>query len=485
MSIILTAVMIIGTLTAYALYRNLLGNFRGGEDLDAALGGNRPVNQTGALNILLVGSDSRAGDNKKYGQHMLNDGERTDTIMMLHVSPDRDKVMLVSFPRDSMVNVPQCKNQRTGALSPARFDMINSAFNLNNGGIVCTVKTVETLTQIHIDHYIKVDFTGFKNIVDALDGIQICLPQAVNDRESKLNLPAGRQVVKGEQALAYVRLRHSIGDGSDIGRIKRQQVFMAQVLKKALNTGLLKDPGKLLGVTKAIAQSVEMDKDLASNVEAIIQIAQSAGKLTASGFTGVTVPWQTYKPNPGRVIWKQPDADNFFTGIRNDTQVTATASPSPSVAASRSAPTVTDPAQVKVQVLNGTNTTGKAKEVAEELAALGFKVVTIGDARNADGTDRPKTLIQYKGDGWDQSKLIAAKLQGTVAPGTGKVKAGSVTPFTPSTPVPSPSTAAGQGGPVGPTIQVVVGADWQGVKTVLAAPDTASTVNGSADACKA
>ena len=462
-SIALTAVLVLATLTTYKVYRSTVGLIDREKSTDE-LDKNRPVNQTGALNVLLVGSDSRAGANRKYGKYMVNDSERTDTIMLLHVSPNRDAATLISFPRDSMVMIPACRNVRTGQIIPAHLGMINSAFS--EGGMICTRRTIETLTGIRIDHFVKVDFTGFKNIINALGGIEICLPQPVNDRKSKLNLPAGRQVVKGEQALAYVRLRN-IGDGSDISRIKRQQIFMAQVVKKATSSAMLTDVNKLTRLVTAVARSVTTDDAL--NTETLLQIAQSASKLSAKGFKATIVPWEPYPPDKNRVQWKQPDAENLFRAIRSDTEVTP--SPSPSASASASKPTVTKPSQVKVQVFNGTNINGKAREVAEELSAQGFKVVGIGDARRPDGTDQPKTMIRYQGKGWDHAKVLAGKLLNQVTPETGRLATGPVTPFTPSSPSPEvPKSRA-----AGPVIQLIIGSDWKGVRIPLKLGDNAVT----------
>ncbi|ETK33491.1 LCP family protein [Microbispora sp. ATCC PTA-5024] len=465
--VVMTCVLVIGTLTAYKFYRDTIGLFnrtRSTDDLDK----NRPVNATGAINVLLVGSDSRAGANKKYGQHLVNDGERTDTIMLLHVSPNRDGATLLSFPRDSMVMIPSCRNAQNVTVAP-HLGMINSAFS--DGGMICTRRTIENLTNIPIDHFVKVDFTGFKNIVNALGGIQICLPQAVNDKQSKLNLTAGKHLVKGEEALAYVRLRHGLGDGSDIARIKRQQVFISQVVKKATSTALLTDVGRLREFITAAAQSVTMDDGL--NTETLLQIASSASKLSAKGFKATTVPWEPYAADHNRVQWKQPDATNLFNAIRSDTEVTPTAAPTPSGSASAkpSAPTVTKPQQVKVEVFNGTNTPGRGREVAEALAAQGFKVVGVGDARKPDGTDQPKTMVRYTGQGWDYAKVVTGKLLTAVTPGTGKVASGVVTPFTPASPPPD----APKGRVPGPTIQLVVGTDWQGVRVPLQVGDNAVT----------
>jgi LCP family protein required for cell wall assembly len=488
-SIALTGVLVLGTLMAYKVYRDTLGNIAR-QNIDAALGKNRPVNATGALNVLLVGSDTRAGDaNKKYGQHMENAGERTDTIIMMHISPTRDKALLISFPRDSMVQQPECVSPTTKARIPPRLEMINAAFN--DGGIVCTIKTIEALTRIRVDHYIKVDFSGFKNIVNALGGIRICLPQAVSDKQAKLTLPAGWQTVKGEAALGYVRMRHGLGDGSDIGRIKRQQVFLSQVVKKATSSDLITSPAKLLGFVTAAAQSVEMDSNLA--VGTLIQIAQSARKLTSSGVKFITVPWQAYTADKNRVQWKEPDADNLFNAIRSDVDLpSATPTAKPSTGASAGT-TASKPAikasQVQIQVLNGTNLAGKAKEVAQALADQGFKVTEVGNALPPGGADQPKTRLLYSAkasNGADYAAPVAAKLLAKVTPGTGKIKpTGTLTPFTPtvtssSTAVTTDTTASS---PTGPVIQLVIGSDWDGVKTTVKIPDSASVVDSKTNAC--
>ncbi|WP_433353360.1 LCP family protein [Microtetraspora malaysiensis] len=472
-SIAMTTVLVAGTLTAYKVYRDTFDMIHVGESTDD-LDKNRPKNETGAINVLLVGSDTRAGDNKKYGQHMQDGGERTDTIMLLHIAPNRDAATLVSFPRDSMVLIPECRDIKTKAVIAPHLAMINSAFS--TGGMICTRRTIESLTQIPIDHYVKVDFTGFKNIVNALGGIEICLPKDVNDKKAKLVLSKGKHVVRGETALAYVRARYALGDGGDISRIERQQVFISQVVKKATSSGLLTDLPKLQKFIAATADSVTMDNKL--NGDALIQIAMSASKLSAKGFKGTKVPWEPYVPDKNRVQWKQPDAENLFAGIRGDVEVTA--SPSPTATASGgttpTAPKVTKPEQVKVQVFNGTNTGGKAKEVAEALAAEGFRVVGVGDARKADGTDQPTTMIRYAGQGWDQAKILSGKLQGDVKPETGKLATGPVTPFT------SEKTPAKPGRIAGPIIQLVVGADWKGVKIPLQVGDDA--VTSETDICK-
>ncbi|WP_406318522.1 LCP family protein [Streptosporangium sp. NBC_01639] len=453
-SVGMTCVLVVGTLGAYKVYRGLDDNIDR-LNVESQLGARPP--ETGALNVLVVGSDSREGEaNKKYGQHMQGQGERTDTIMLLHISPNRDKATLLSFPRDSVVQAPACQNPTTKAVVPAGLKMINATFN--EGGIVCTWKTIEALTQIRLNHFVKVDFAGFKGIVDALDGIEICLPEDVSDKKAKLELSKGRQVVKGETALAYVRARYSLGDGSDISRIKRQQVFLQQVMKKATSSDLLTDFGKLSNFLTAATSSMTVDTKL--TVERMVEIAQSAKSLTAKGLQAVTVPWMPDPTDKNRVVWK-PEAQNLFEAIRSD--IEPTASPTPNAPAK---PTVKNE-QVQVQVFNGTDTAGRASEVAAKLVAQGFKVTQVGNARPATG-NVPATALHYgkkDAEGAAYADAVAARLSGDkLTPVAGKVRPATVENYAPSIPAAAPLD--------GPVVQLVIGADWKGVRVPTQIPDS-------------
>jgi LCP family protein required for cell wall assembly len=263
-------------------------------DRPVAVEGPRPAEVTGALNVLVVGTDSQAGSPR------FRNGARSDTMMIVHLPADRKKAEVVSLPRDSMVRVPACGGR------PARRDMINSAYDA--GGMPCAIKTVETLTDIRVDHYVEVEFAGFAEMVDALGGIEVKLARPVNDQGSKLKLPAGRSVVNGEQALAYVRLRN-YGDGSDLARIGRQQVFMTAMLRKARSA--LTDPGKLRDFLAVASRSVKTDDAL--DLETMTGLATA---LRGSELDTVTVPVRPATGDPNRVEWKQPAADRLFERLR-------------------------------------------------------------------------------------------------------------------------------------------------------------------------
>ncbi len=438
-SVGLAAVLVGMSLVAYGTYRKLQGNITH-EDVSAELGTHRPPKLNQALNVLLIGSDQRNGANAKYGKA---EGERSDTIILLHFSPGGKKAIGISFPRDSMVQLPECRSQ-SGRTIPAHLDMINSSFN--NGGAGCTMHTIETLTGIRVDHFVKVDFSGFKRVVDALGGVEICLPQRVDDQDSKLHLSAGRHIVKGDTALAYVRNRHGLGDGSDLDRIKRQQKFLGAVVKKATSNGTLTSPAKLYSFLDAATKSVTTDKDF--SVDEMKKVAGSVQGMSAGKVQFITVPWGAYAPDPNRIQWRQPDANNLFAAIRSDNHIQA-----PAQAKQASMP----PAQIKVRVLNGTSTPGLAQRVGDQLTARGYAVVGIGTSPAKPS----QTQLAY-GTGADRQAAALAQ----VTPG-GK-------------PVPNQSVTSG-------VVDLVLGANWEGLKGTqpAAIPKTSGAVNAADDACKA
>ncbi|MEO3869675.1 LCP family protein [Nonomuraea sp. B12E4] len=263
-------------------------------------GASRPVDMSGARNVLVIGSDTRDGPgNAKYGPNSVGFGKRSDTIIIVHVPADRGRATAVSVPRDSMVEMPRCGS------SPAAKGMINSAYN--TGGASCLRATLERLTGLTIQHTVEVDFAGFKGMVDALGGVEVTLPKPVDDPKAKLKLPAGRSVVNGEQALGYVRTRYFLGDGADVARIKRQQQFMLAMLNKAKRLPF--EPAKLGAFLGEMRKSVKTDLSLESMYE--LAIGMSKTKMTFA-----TVPSKPYPQDRNRLVWKQPEADKLFKSLR-------------------------------------------------------------------------------------------------------------------------------------------------------------------------
>ncbi|MEV4254567.1 LCP family protein [Spirillospora sp. NPDC049652] len=398
LSVVISLVLVAGSIAAYALWRRIDGQI-GREDVTAQLPPHRPPKLNDAMNILLIGSDSRMGANARYGTEV---GERSDTTILLHLSPGGNQALGISFPRDSMVRIPDCK-RRNGTVIPGRLDMINSAFA--QGGSACTWATVESLTRIHIDHFVKVDFTGFKRVVDALGGVEICVPRRIDDPKAELHLRKGRQTVHGDQALGYVRTRYVLGDGSDLGRIRRQQQFMASVVKKATDKGMLKDPGKVYSFLSAVAKSIKVDREF--TMQAMEKTASGLRGMSAGKVRFVTVPVEAYPADKNRVQFNAAQSEALFQAIRSDNAPPEPAPGGPGKPGGPAKPV--PPAQVKVTVLNATSEQGLAGRVGDRLKARGFQIVRTGTKKSGS---HAKTEIVFGLGARDQAAALAAAVPG-------------------------------------------------------------------------
>ncbi|MFG2128457.1 LCP family protein [Streptomyces sp. NPDC048751] len=308
-------VVVVGV--GWGLYLKLDGNITADEAAAAELRRyekERPTSLVrGAQNILLIGSDSRAGDeNRKYGRD--TGTERSDTTILLHLAAKRDSATAISVPRDLMVNVPSCRRP-DGTRTPPMFTMFNHAFQA--GGSACTIRTVEKLTDIRIDHHVVVDFHGFKEMVDAVDGVQVCLKEPVNDKAAELRLPAGRVTLNGEQALGYVRARKSLGDGSDTDRMDRQQRFLGALVNKVRSNGVLLNPAKLYPVLDAATSSLTTDPGLAS-LRGLYQLVRGVRDIPTEHVRFLTVPREAYVYNANRDQLVEPEAERLFERVRRD-----------------------------------------------------------------------------------------------------------------------------------------------------------------------
>ena len=397
-----------GATTAFVAYYQLNNNITK-QDVEGLLGDDRPekvaekAEDREAKNILLMGSDRRSGDAAANVE-----GERSDTTILLHLAADRESAVMVSIPRDTMVDIPECQRP-DGTTIPARpSEIFNSAFS--EGGAACTIRTVEQLTDIRIDHHVVVDFQGFKGMVNALGGVKVCVPYDVRDSKSHLNLEAGTHTVKGQQALAYVRTRTGLGDGSDISRIDRQQAFLSSMVSKVRSTGLLLRPDRLLRFLDAATKSITTDPELGS-LNALRKLAQDVRGLDTKDVTFLTIPNEPYPADINRVQLKD-SAEQVWDALRFD-QPLPGKEPKPSATASPSVsgpPLVTPPEDVSVTVLNGSGVAGEASRVAKELTAAGFTVVSVG---NADRSDYPTTEVRHDPAYDESGRTLGASLPGS------------------------------------------------------------------------
>ncbi|MFE4515508.1 LCP family protein [Kitasatospora sp. NPDC056783] len=309
-----------GTLLWIA-YRALDRNIRTDSETDrllARLEAERPSRTAGARgaeNLLLIGSDDRSGANGSYG------GEagtaRSDTTILLHLAADRKHATAVSVPRDVMVTVPACERP-DGSLSKPALMQFNWAFE--TGGPACSIRAVEQLSGIRVDHYVILDFSGFKTMVDSVGGVEVCVPQPIHDKDARLDLPAGRQTLHGEQALGYVRVRETLGNGSDTQRMGRQQQFLASLIRKVQSQDVLLNPAKLWPVLNAATSSVRADGGL-SSLGALYDLTQDLRGIPSADVVFLTAPRRPYRYDSDRDEFVQPSTGQLFAALRDDRPV--------------------------------------------------------------------------------------------------------------------------------------------------------------------
>ncbi|MFG2556250.1 LCP family protein [Streptomyces sp. NPDC048581] len=294
-------------------YQDLNDNIAS-QDVDGQLNADaRPERKApGALNVLLLGSDSRSGANHVYGRD--EGSARSDTAMVVHMADGRRDASVISIPRDTLVDRPACPTKSSVAPA-ARAVMFNSAYE--TGGMTCAVATVERLSGLRMDHVVEIDFTGFKKLVDTLGGVRVNVPQDIRDPYSHAHLAKGTQRLNGEQALGLVRTRHGIGDGSDLGRIRLQQTFMKALITQIRSADLLTDPVRLYRLLDGLTSALTTDKALGS-LSALTSFARSLDGLDAGRVDFRTLPVAPAPQDPDRVVPRQPQANAVWRALRAD-----------------------------------------------------------------------------------------------------------------------------------------------------------------------
>lgn len=360
--------------------RNLAGNIEALEVISSP----KPVAETGPLNILLMGTDTRTDQGGGFGSEVEYGGTgRSDTTILIHLSNDRKSAIAVSIPRDSVVNIPACTKE-DGTTVAERTDLFNSAFA--SAGPACTVKTLETLTGVTVNHAVIVDFIGFSNVVDALGGIKVCLTEAIDEpveNGAGIQLPAGVQVVDGKNALGLMRARYSLADGSDLRRIDRQQELISITIDQITDMNLITDLPALYKVLNAATSSLRMDPGL-SDLDSLVTLSTSLSSMGSQNVSFVTVPYES-TPDGNRVQWTE-SANELWSAIINDTgwppsEVAVVETTAPSTETEN---IVVKPSDVSAIVLNGTRRAGFAALTSDFLKAQGVNVAEVGNAPNKD-----------------------------------------------------------------------------------------------------
>ncbi|MFF9088227.1 LCP family protein [Streptomyces sp. NPDC014991] len=315
-------VVVLGGAGAGFVYFKLNGNIRS-VDINQALGSDRPTKiDNGSENILVLGSDTRSGKNRKLGGGSDDGSARSDTAMIVHVYEGHRRAGVVSIPRDTLVDRPRCTDTKGTAHPAASAVMFNEAYS--TGGAACAVKTVESLSGIRMDHYLEVDFEGFQRLIDDLGGVRVKTTKAIDDPQSHLHLEAGAHTLDGERALGLVRTRHGVGDGSDLGRIQLQQAFVKALIDQVEHVGVLTNPKKLFDLADTATKAVTTDSDLGS-VNALMDFAGGLKGIGSSHMKMVTLPVRYDPANPNRVLLERDKASLVWNALKNDRPIPAAA----------------------------------------------------------------------------------------------------------------------------------------------------------------
>ncbi|MFD5422019.1 LCP family protein [Streptomyces sp. NPDC127069] len=488
------AFLILGTSAAgYLYYRHLDGNIRSGQRLSGESGvekthanakGQRP------LNILLIGSDSRnKPENVELGgsRDTVGNAPLADVQMLLHVSADRENASVVSIPRDTRVDIPECTDPKTGEKFKKTYAMINES--LGRGGPGCTLATWEKLTNVYIDHWMMIDFSGVVKMADAVGGVPVCVKDNVWDRPlptsgggSGLKLQKGTTRVKGEQALQWLRTRHAFS--SDLGRAQAQHMYMNSMMRELKSQNAFTDVGRITDLAEAATKALEVSEEIGS-VKKLYNLAMQLKDVPTNRITMTTMPTFQDPRDEDRLIVNPADADKLWTMLRKDIAFDKNGEPqtaqSPQAAQSPSAPQpagsqppaqpgqepskapVTTPDKIAVNVVNGTAAgqplaPHRANAIADVLVSKGFTGAKADTALTPEKT----TVVRYPTpDLADEAQSVAASLG-------------------------IPNTAVQQSADVS-KITLIVGADWregnafpqQAPPAAGAIPDTADAINGS------
>ncbi|MEU6253416.1 LCP family protein [Streptomyces sp. NPDC047043] len=472
-SAMVLAVLIVGTAGAgYLYYQHLNDNLKKddlniGDKKDRAAKSKANAAGQTPLNILLIGSDARdSAENQKLGgaKDTYNTAPRADVQMLLHVSADRTNMSVVSMPRDTLVSIPKCTDPDSGKTYASSTSTMTNA-SLERGGPGCTVATWEKLTDIHIDHFMMVDFSGVVSMADAIGGVPVCVDANIYSHTSSghgsgLKLKKGTTSIKGKQALQWLRTRYGFEDGSDIARTKAQHMYMNSMVRQLRENATLSNPGKLRSLAETATKALTVDDGLGT-VTKLYDLSKELKKVPTKRITMTTMPW-VYSSDGNRVLPKPTDASKLFRLVREDIALDGKDKKKSKKTTTSSDPAAADD-KIAVQVQNGTKSStlapvsGRASAVAQLLVGKGF------DEAEADSStllSEDETVIRYPSADLEGDAQRVAKALGI-----------------PTSQVEKSTDVSG--------VTLIVGADWRSGAKYTAAddddttPESASALNGS------
>ncbi|MFF8728326.1 LCP family protein [Streptomyces sp. NPDC015171] len=423
------AVVILGTAGAgYLYYRHLNGNIQkgaraNGDDSKARRTAPNAAGQT-PLNILLIGSDSRnSAENVKLGgsRDHAGDPPLADVQMLIHLSADRKSASMVSIPRDTRVDIPECKDPQSGKVYPPTNDIIN--VTLARGGAGCTLLTWENLTGVYIDHWMTIDFAGVVRMADAIGGVDVCVKQNVWDHPtpqvpggSGLKLKAGTRKVKGKQALQWLRTRHAWGD--DLMRARAQHMYLNSMIRTLKKQNVFTDTGRLMDLAEAATKSLKVSEEIGT-VKKLYDLGMQLKSVPSDRITSVTMPNRRDPQDGNHVVPDQSNADKMWQMLQDDVPFDKNGGASGSKADAHKdkpakKPSV-DAGGLGVLVQNATRGSTEAA-VPQRASAIGQELVRKGYARAQADTSgslaEDKTVVRYPSADLEGDAQAVAKALG-------------------------------------------------------------------------
>ncbi|MFZ4188701.1 LCP family glycopolymer transferase [Streptomyces pseudogriseolus] len=393
----------------YLYLEHLNDNITSVSDDGASTGG---FKKDQAINILLIGTDKRTGaGNEGYGDK--GSEGHADTTILLHVSKDRSNATALSIPRDLIVDIPDCPTQQEDGSEKVIPGSIGARFNTSLGQSgrtpSCTMRTVTELTGIKPDNFMVADFNAVKTLTSAVGGVEVCLGKDINDPDSHLNLPKGTHRIEGEQALAFVRTRHSVGLGGDLSRIELQQQFLSSLMRELKSNDTLTSPSKMIKLAEAGTEALTVDSQL-NSINKLKDLGMELGKLNVKNLTFTTIP---VVDNPAEkikatVVLDESKAPEVFDLIRNDvsfTEVKQQQKKEKAAVAARLKGEKAPASEVRVRILNGGAPAGSAQ------STLSWLQVDQGVGKSENAGNAPaelaKTTLEYAPDQADQARRLA------------------------------------------------------------------------------
>ncbi|WP_405582312.1 LCP family protein [Streptomyces sp. NBC_01190] len=404
-------VLIAGTIGGYLLYQHFNDNIT---TIDVGDAGSRSVTHEGPMNILIIGTDSRQGLGSRYGD--TGSVGHADTTILFHVSAARNNATALSIPRDIVTGIPDCPTkQRDGSTkvvpgTPARVSTprFNESLGQDGRDPGCTMRLVSRLTGLRIDHFMMVDFEAVKTLSTAVGGVNVCLARPLVDPKSHLDLRAGPHLIKGEQALEFVRTRHALRNQSDLDRIKLQQNFISAMIRKVKSSGTLTSPSKLWTLADAATRALTVDTAIGS-VSRLSSLAEDLSRVDTRHITFTTLP---VRDNPDEkvratVVVDQVKAASLLSLIRRDVSLTqgkkASGAPDPRLVGAKAAPSDT-----RVGVFNGSGVFGAAQDTVNWLRNE-QRVNRSANSGNAP-VRVARTTLEYAPNQADQARSLAAMM---------------------------------------------------------------------------